>query len=163
GDHEHGRTDLAHVAVLQIAIAHAPRAAVTRGRLDLQHLVQRKDLGAMALGAGDIRDVDGVARVDRAADVAAAEGLAALLEGAADARAGHDGDVLHDPQVEEAARVVARVKEHPRRLLGPVGEVAGPEAPAALEHAHAPAVLGKPAGGDPAAEPGPDHHGVVGG
>src|SRR5205085_3862895 len=82
---------------------------------------------------------------------------------AADAGAGHDGDVLHDPQVEHAAGVVARVPEHPRRLLGAVGIVAGAEAPAALEHADAPALLGEAAGGDPTAEPGPDHHDVVGG
>ena len=183
--------------------------------------MQREDLGPVRLGAGDVGDVDGVARVARAADVTAAEVVAALLEdaaervaavlaevhgdrqalggqagagshrieradlrqrwlvrlrariqrglgavvvgtqgrgvdrrwpggvledivgraqlhvgvdqrAAADARAGHHRDVAHDPQIEEAALVVTRVPEHPRRLLRAIGEVAGAEAPPAL-------------------------------
>ena len=252
GEDEHRRAHLAVGRVLQVAEADRPRAALAGRRIDAQDLVQREDLGAMLLGARDIRDVDGVLRHPRAADVAAAEVVAALLKRAAervapvlaevhrdrqalggqarvrrhrveradlrqrglgrgragverrlgavvvrpqrvrvdrrgpgrivedvvgraqldvrvderpaaDAGAGHDRDVAHDPQVEQPAGVVARVPEHPRRLLGAVGIVAGPEAAPALQDAHAPARLREPARGDPAAEPGADDHRVVGG
>ena len=220
--------------------------------MDLADLVQRVDLGAVLLGARDVRDVDRVLRHPRAADVAAAEVVAALLEDAAErvvavgaevhgdrqrvrlvsgaarhrleggdlrqrrgrarrrlrverrlgagvvrvelprvdrrrpggvvedlvggaqldvgvderaaahARAGDDGDVAHDPHVEHPARVVARMKQRMRELGEPVGVVAGGEAPAALEHADAPAPLGEPAGGDAASEAGADDDRVVG-
>src|SRR5204862_494478 len=67
-------------AVLEVAEPHPPATGGGRARrVDAEHLVERVDLGAVRLRARDVGDVDRVLREARAADVAAAEVVAALL------------------------------------------------------------------------------------
>ncbi len=60
--------------------------------------MQRADLGALVFGFGDVGDVDGVLGVDRAAEVTAAEVLAALLRDPAEGVVARLAEVDRDRQ-----------------------------------------------------------------
>jgi hypothetical protein len=106
----------------------------------------------MAAGQRIVEDVGWRAQLDVGVDERAA----------ADPCRGQHREVLHQRRSNMPPGFRRGMPEGVRRLRRAIRVVAGPEPPAALEHAHAQAGLGQAAGADAAAEAGTHDDGVIG-
>src|SRR5207244_5982527 len=84
GEHDHARGNRSPLTAVAVLEADRPAAAGPLWGLEPLDLMERVDLGAVLLRARDVGDVDGVLRVDGAAQHAPTEVLAARLPDAAE-------------------------------------------------------------------------------